>query len=185
MLPLHCAGIVGERNGAPRHRPDRTAFAPSFGFRQLAEFQLFGDNPVTRYAERPELPGEVRNEPELAAQHHRIAFQGRDLSCDLSGSNSPTVRRWPQRIVDIRLRLQITLADFRVVDRVLIVADDVVEPDSPEIVIAKFKSEHAEERRDANARADADDPAEMSEAMGSEPAEGAVDVQMRPGFERG
>jgi len=54
---------------------------------------------------------------------------------------------------------QITLADFRVIDRVLLVAGDVIEPDSPEIVIAELKSEHTEERRDANTRADTDNPA--------------------------
>jgi thiosulfate dehydrogenase len=29
MIPLHCAGIVCVRNGAPRHRPDRTAQSSS------------------------------------------------------------------------------------------------------------------------------------------------------------
>ena len=61
----------------------------------LAEFKLFGNNPVARHAERPELPGEVRNERDLAAQHHGIIFQRRELSCDLGRGDPPTGRRCP------------------------------------------------------------------------------------------
>src|SRR5262245_19978371 len=64
-------------------------------FRRLTEFKLFGNNPVARHAERPELPGEVRNERDLAAQHHGIIFQRRELSCDLGRGDSPTGRRCP------------------------------------------------------------------------------------------
>ena len=34
---------------------------------RLAEFELLGDNPLMRQAERSELSGKVGNEPELAA----------------------------------------------------------------------------------------------------------------------
>jgi hypothetical protein len=75
--------------------------------------------------------------------------------------------------------------EFRIIDRVLLVADNVVEPNSPEIPITKFKSEHTEERRDTIARANADEPAERSETVGSEATERAIDVQLRPGLEGG
>src|SRR5262247_1836761 len=64
-------------------------------FRRLTEFKLFGNNPVARHAQRPELPGEVGNEPDLAAQHHGIIFQRRELSCDLGRGDPPTGRRCP------------------------------------------------------------------------------------------
>src|SRR5262245_54799964 len=64
-------------------------------FRRLTEFKLFGNNPVARYAERPELSGEVGNESDLATQHHSIIFQRRDLGCDLSRGDPPTGRCCP------------------------------------------------------------------------------------------
>src|SRR5262245_27976404 len=64
-------------------------------FRLLTEFKLFGNNPVARHAQCSELPGEVRNERDLAAQHHGIIFQRRELSCDLGRGDSPTGRRCP------------------------------------------------------------------------------------------
>ena len=53
------------------------------GMNGLAELELFGDDPVTRNAERPELTGEVGNKIDLAAQHHCKIFQRRDISSDL------------------------------------------------------------------------------------------------------
>src|SRR5262245_20702623 len=153
--------------------------------RQLTEFELFGNDPVGRHAERPELSGEVRNETDLATQHDCIVLQGRDIGCDLRRSDSPTLRRRPERIVYDRLGLQVSLADFRIVDRVLFIADDIVEPDAPEIAIGDLKSKHTEERRDANACADTYNPAKRGIAMGGEPAEWAVDIQRGPRFERG
>jgi hypothetical protein len=68
----------------------------------------------------------------------------------------------PQGIVNVRLGTQIALANFRIVDGVFFVADNIVEPDPAEIMITEFKSEHTKERRNPNAGADADmapDPA--------------------------
>src|SRR4026209_698309 len=56
--------------------------------RRLAKFELFGDDSVARYTQRAELRSKVRNEARLAAQHHRIVFQRRDVRCDLSSGDS-------------------------------------------------------------------------------------------------
>src|SRR5215468_4586809 len=151
-------------------------------FRRLTEFKLFGNNPVARHAERPELPGEVRNERDLATQHHSIIFQRRNLGCDLGRGDPPTGRCCPQDIVNVRLSIQVTLTNFGVINRVLFVAGDVIEPNPPEIVAAELKSKHAEKRRDTNAGTDKNKPAERSESVGGEPTERAVHVHVRTGL---
>jgi hypothetical protein len=88
-----------------------------------------------RDAEGAKLPDEIRSEARLAAQHHCVALQRRDVRSDLCRGYSPAARRYPQHIINIRFRLQVVLADLRVIDRVLLIADDVVEPDPPEIMI--------------------------------------------------
>lgn len=59
---------------------------------RLAEFELFGNNPVARDAERPELSGDVPYETLLTAQHHCIVVQGRNVRCNLSCGDPPTAR---------------------------------------------------------------------------------------------
>src|SRR5262249_39830363 len=102
----------------------------------LTEFELFGEDSVMRDAEGSKLPGEICNEAGLAAQHHCVALQRRDVRGDLSRGYSPMARRYPQHIINIRFRLQVVLADLRVIYRILLIADDVLEPDPPEIMIA-------------------------------------------------
>src|SRR5689334_17669497 len=148
----------------------------------LAEFELFGDDPFTRNAEPPELTREVRNESDLAAQHHCIAFQ-RDLRRDLRRGDPAAGGGGPERIVDVGLGRQMTLANLRVVHRVFLVAHDVVEPNAPEVVVAELEGEHAEKWRNADARANANDPAERREAVRSEATERPVNLHARSRLE--
>jgi hypothetical protein len=76
MEARHCAPASPPLRSPEQKTNRERRFHRPLGFGRLAEFELFGDNPVARNAECPELSSEVRNEPELAAHHYCIAFHG-------------------------------------------------------------------------------------------------------------
>src|SRR5947209_12779065 len=90
----------------------------------LPELELLRDDALSRQTEKAKLVGETVNELGGAAQHHRPVVERGDFGGDVGGADAAALGREPEVIIDIRVRDQVSVAEFPIIDGVARVAGD-------------------------------------------------------------